>query len=246
MKTLVLNWKMNPSTYAEARGLFEETKRIVLKIRGVQVVVAPPIVFLQALSASYKGKRMVCAAQDIHAEKFGAYTGGVSGQQVRDAGAQCVIVGHSERRAAGDTNDDVAKKVQAALAHKLCPIVCVGESIRDADAEYVRTVREQVRFALHGVPPSKLNTITIAYEPVYAIGATRPPQSSEIHEMIIVIKKELVRLFGEAASKVTLIYGGAVRADAASAIVDIPGVEGFILGRASLNPEEIEGIMRAL
>lgn len=245
MKTLVLNWKMNPPTYAEARGLFEETKRIALPLRGVRLVVAPPAVFLYTLAHSYKGKKIFCAGQDMATECAGAHTGNISALQLKESGASAVIVGHSECRARGDTDQTVARKVQAALATKLQPIICVGETARDKDGDYIALVRAQVSTALKDVPATKLKDITIAYEPVYAIGAAHPPRDHEIHEMIIVIKKELVRLYGDAGAKVACIYGGAVFTHTARAILAIPDVAGLILGRASINPEEIAGILKS-
>lgn len=245
MKTLVLNWKMNPPTYAEARGLFEETKRIALSLRGVRLVVAPPAVFLYTLAHSYKGKKIICAGQDTAVESIGAYTGSISALQLKESGASAVIVGHSECRARGDTDQVVARKVQAALAAKLQPIICVGESARDKDGNYITVVRSQVSAALKDVPTTKLKDITIAYEPVYAIGAAQPPHDHDIHEMMIVIKKELVRLYGDTASKISCIYGGAVFAHTARAILAIPDVSGFIVGRASLNPEEVSDILKS-
>lgn len=246
MKTLVLNWKMNPATFAEARGLFEETKRIALPTRGVNVVVAPPAVFLYTLAHSYKGKKILVAGQDVSEHASGSYTGSVSAVQLRESGAKAVIIGHSEVRARGDSDALVAQKIQNALAAKLQPIICVGESHRDKDGEYIATVRAQVRTACKDIPLSRLKDITIAYEPVYAIGAPQPPTENEVHEMVIVIKKELIRLFGDAASKVTLIYGGAVFAHTAPALLLIPDLAGFIIGRASLDPEQIKEIITVL
>jgi triosephosphate isomerase len=151
----------------------------------------------------------------------------------------------AECRARGDTDQVVARKVQAALAAKLQPIICVGESARDKDGNYITVVRSQVSAALKDVPTTKLKDITIAYEPVYAIGAAQPPHDHDIHEMMIVIKKELVRLYGDAASKISCIYGGAVFAHTARAILAIPDVSGFIVGRASLNPEEVSDILKS-
>lgn len=245
MKTLVLNWKMNPPTYAEARGLFEETKRIALTMRGIRLVVAPPAVFLYALSHSYKGKKIIMAGQDTSVHALGSHTGSVSAVQLHEAGAHSVLIGHSELRARGDTNEMVGAKVATAISAKLQPIICVGESVRDKDGDYVRVVREQVRTAFANVPASKLKDITLAYEPVYAIGAKNPPRENEVHEMCIVIKKELIRLYGDLAHKVTLIYGGAVFAHTAKALLNVPDLSGFIVGRASLNPEEIQGIISA-
>lgn len=237
---------MNPATYAEARGLFEETKRVALPVRGVRVVVAPPSVFLYTLAHSYKGKKIITAGQDVSEYVSGSYTGSISALQLRESGAHAVIIGHSEVRMRGDTDAIIAKKTQMALSAKLQPIICVGESQRDKDGEYISIVRAQVRAVLKDVPATKLKDITIAYEPVYAIGASHPPSENEVHEMIIVIKKELLRLFGDAASKVTLIYGGAVFAHTASKLLTVPDLAGFIVGRASLNPEEMKSLLATL
>ena len=125
---VVANWKMNPASFREARKLFEAERKLAEKTRRVSVVVAPPAIFLRELSKMYRGSKVAFAVQNAHFEAGGAHTGEISLMQVKDAHARYVIVGHAERRAEGETDNDVRKKVASVLAQKLTPILCVGES----------------------------------------------------------------------------------------------------------------------
>ena len=164
MKSIVVaNWKMNPASMKEAKKLFEATKKAAESAKNVSIIVAPPALFLRELAAGYKGKKIAFAVQNVSAERDGAHTGENSLLQVADAKVSYVIVGHAERRAAGETNEDAGKKVAAALALKMTPILCVGETTRSANGEHFEYVREQLATALAQVPPAKLSKILIAY-----------------------------------------------------------------------------------
>src|SRR3989344_1848315 len=136
-RLVVANWKMNPPTFREAKLLFEATKK-------VRVVVAPPAIFLRELAGAYRGKKVAFAAQSAHFEAGGAHTGELSMKQARDAKASYVLVGHAERRASGETNDDTRKKITAAFAHSLTPIFCIGEHVRASDGSHFSYIREQL------------------------------------------------------------------------------------------------------
>ena len=125
--TLVANWKMNPETAREAKKLFEATRSASDGVKNVSVIVAPPSIFLRELSANYKGKKISFAVQNAHFEKGGAYTGEISMMQSKDARANYALVGHAERRAAGETNEETRMKVNAALSLRMIPILCIGE-----------------------------------------------------------------------------------------------------------------------
>ena len=163
---VVANWKMNPGTLKEAKVLFEATRKAVDTTKGVSVIVAPPAIFLRDLSRSYKGRRITFAAQNAHFEQGGSFTGETSLAQARDAKATAVIVGHAERRAGGETNDDTRKKVSAAIVAQLTPILCVGEQKRAQGGEHFTTIKEQLRAGLADVPAAKLSKMIIACEPV--------------------------------------------------------------------------------
>ena len=144
MRTLIVaNWKMNPATQKEATKLFEATKKAAAVAKGVSVVVAPPSIFLRDIPAISGGGKIGLAAQNVHFENAGSYTGEISIPQVHDAKATFALVGHAERRAMGETNEEVGKKVAALLAAKMTPILCIGEQIRTPVGEHFLFVKEQ-------------------------------------------------------------------------------------------------------
>ena len=237
---------MNPATYEEAKKLFNATKKIATKNKDVHVVVAPPVIFLGDLAKGYRGSHIVFAAQNIFWEKEGSYTGEVSAAQVRDTGAQYVIIGHAERRKLGVSNEQVGKKVAAALEQSLRPIIAVGELERDTQGDYIQAIREQIVTALRDVSENKLKYITIAYEPVWAIGATQAPARDGVHQMMLLVRKILREEYGERVMKqMRVLYGGSVNDTNAFDILGVPDLSGVLLGRASLDPEQLEVVVRA-
>src|SRR3990167_6037793 len=142
---VVGNWKMNPSTIREAKALFEATKKTAERCSKVNLIIAPPAIYLHALASNYRGTKISFSAQNAHFEASGARTGETSIAQARDAGANFVLVGHSERRAMGETNEETGRKVSAVLAQKMTPILCVGETKRESSGEYLDIVGEQDR-----------------------------------------------------------------------------------------------------
>src|ERR1043166_3153631 len=188
---LVANWKMNPATFREAKLLFEATKKAADNAQNVQVVVAPPTVFLRSLAAGYRGRISFCV-QNGFQEHNGAHTGETSFEQAADARATYALVGHAERRApppgGGETNDMTRTKVAGALKQELTPILCVGEETRSGTGEHFPFIREQLRVGLSDVPVSALKKVTVAYEPVWAIGGSMPMTPRDMHEMSIFIR----------------------------------------------------------
>lgn len=244
--TLVLNWKMNPASWREAKKLFDATRKAAEKAKGVSVIVAPPALYLRELAAGYKGKRIAFAAQNAHSESGGSHTGELSLLQVRDAKASYVIVGHAERRAMGETDQDVAAKVRAALVEKLTPIICVGEQARSGNGEYFTVVREQVRAALSGVQSARIDKVIIAYEPVWAIGAKKPMNAREMHEMAIYIRKTVVEMHGQGGMQVKILYGGAIDDTNAREMLQDGDVAGFILGRVSVDALKLNALIESI
>jgi triosephosphate isomerase len=247
MKSIVVaNWKMNPSTMKEAKKLFEATKKAADISKNVTIIVAPPALFLRELSSVYKGKKLSFAIQNAHFERDGAHTGENSLAQAADAKAQYVLVGHAERRAAGETNEDTGKKVVAALALKLTPILCVGETVRSHDGEHFDHVREQLAVALAQVPPAKLNKILIAYEPVWAIGASTPMTPRDMHEMTIFIRKAIVDQHGQSGMNIRILYGGSIDETNALNMVRDGDVHGLLVGRASTDVKKFASLVQSL
>jgi triosephosphate isomerase len=242
---LVANWKMNPQTLEEAKALAGAFERKAKKSARASIVICPPAPFISALVGN--GSRSVrVGAQDVDPRPDGSFTGSVSARQVRAAGAEYAIVGHSERRAAGDTDEIVVEKSLRALEAGLKVILCVGEDKRDHNAQYLLAVRAQLVAVLSKVDKSKLKWITVAYEPVWAIGKTFATALSprDIHEMSIFIKKTIAEAAGkDAGLRAQVLYGGSVSLDNARDMLANGGVDGLLIGRTSLDAEAFSGII---
>ncbi|HUO50331.1 MAG TPA: triose-phosphate isomerase [Candidatus Paceibacterota bacterium] len=247
MKSIVVaNWKMNPATMREAKQLFEATRKVADSIKSVSVIVAPPSIFLRELTSTYKGKKVSFAAQNAHFHTNGAYTGEISMLQVKDAKASAVLIGHAERRLVGETNEETRQKVNAALAAKLTPILCVGETKRTHAGEHFTFIKEQLRTALADVTPGHLTKILIAYEPVWAIGATQAMVPRDMHEMAIFIRKSIVEMHGDKGRTMKILYGGSVDSTNASDMVEHGDVQGLLVGRASTEAEKFAILLKSL
>ncbi|MBX4215561.1 triose-phosphate isomerase [Candidatus Parcubacteria bacterium] len=232
-KLIVGNWKMNPGTLAEAKKAFEKIRSGAVRLRGVETVICPPAVYLAAFSAP-KG---MLGAQDVFYEVEGAHTGELSAPQLKSAGVKYVIVGHSERRALGESDEVVNKKVRAALAASLIPILCVGERVRDPEHRYLHDVREQLRAGVRGVLRASLPKVVVAYEPVWAIGkGAKALDASEALHMNLYIKKALADIGGDMAGKTRILYGGSVDAANAVSFLTEGKMDGLLVGRESLTP----------
>lgn len=245
---LVANWKMNPRTLAEAKELFRELKKIA---KHGNFVVAPPAAYLGDLLRIKGTSKIGFAAQDCSGEALGAHTGDISASMLRSLGASYVIVGHSERRAKGETDVMVRAKVGQAIKAGLVAILCVGERERDTTGKYFTAVETQVRESLKGIPSSKLAQLVIAYEPVWAISTStenaRPATPEDAHEMIIFIRKILTDLYGrQKAQDVKILYGGSVDQKNIEALVVGAGAQGFLVGGASLRPRDFGVIVTSL
>jgi triosephosphate isomerase len=247
MRSLVVaNWKMHPQTFAQAKALFTATKKAVEAAPSVELIVAPPSLYLHELAASYRGKKIQFAAQNAHFDKSGAYTGEISLPQVHDAGARSVLIGHAERRAFGETNDDTRKKVTEALALKLTPILCVGEAQRNQQGEHFAFVKEQLRAGFSEVAPSALSRVVVAYEPVWAIGAVNAMEPRQMHEMAIFIRKSIVEAYGEKGHSVKILYGGAVDAENAGTMLTEGDVVGLLVGRVSTDALAFKNLLTTI
>lgn len=243
---LVANWKMNPQTWRDAKALFETTRKAGESARNVSIIVAPPSVFLRDLAFAYKGRKIVFAAQNARFEPDGAHTGDISMAQMKDSKASSVIIGHAERRALGETNEETRAKINEAFKQKLIPILCIGEHKRSGSGEHFLFVKEQLRSALQDVVPANITKVIIAYEPVWAIGATEAMSPRQMHEMAIFIRKTLVGSHGEKGLKMKIIYGGSIDETNAREMVAEGEVQGLLVGRASTEPEKITRLIKSL
>lgn len=247
MKAIVVaNWKMNPSTFREAKKLFDFERKAAESIRVASVVIAPPVIFLRELSKLYRGKKISFAVQHAHFEAGGAHTGEISLLQAKDARAKYVIIGHAERRARGETDDDAHKKVAEALSLKMTPILCIGESSRTDDGEQYALVREQLREGLSDVAASALPRVLLVYEPLWTIGKSAAMNPRDMHQMAIFIRKCVVESHGDAGRSLKILYGGSVDEKNAGAMLSEGDVVGFLVGRASINPSAFAALLRAL
>lgn len=243
---VVANWKMNPQTFSQAKKLFESTRKASESAKNVSVIIAPPSIFLRELATGYKGRKLAFAAQNAHFQKEGAYTGEISMVEVKDAKSSAVIIGHAERRAMGETNEETRAKMNAALAQKLVPVFCIGEHKRSGSGEHFLFVKEQLRTGLQDVAPANLGKIIIAYEPVWAIGATQAMSSRQMHEMAIFIRKTAVGSHGDKAMKIKILYGGSIDETNAREMVMDGDVQGLLVGRASTDAEKFGALIRSL
>jgi len=242
-KLIVGNWKMNPQTTDEAKHLATEIKRGLRTGTKSQVVICPPYVFLESLK-NFPVKFLFLGSQDAFYETSGPHTGEVSYAELTDFKVDFVIVGHSERRAKGETDEIINKKLKSVVNSKMNAILCVGEKIRDTHGEYLSFIKKQIAEDLRDVSKKALSNLVIAYEPVWAIGAKVAMYPQEIHEMSIYIKKILRDMFGVFAEDVRILYGGAVDVSTAYDIVREGNVSGLLIGRESLKPKDFVQIIK--
>ena len=249
MRTPIIagNWKMN-KTVEEARLLVFSMSRKLREIQGVEKVLCPPFPALLAVSALLQGTDIGLGAQNLHWEKKGAFTGEVAPNMVAEF-CQYVILGHSERRAYfGETDETVNRKLHAALAHHLTPIVCVGETLDENESGRTgEVVRRQISLGLAGTDPAKAAGIVVAYEPVWAIGTGRASSGENANAVLADhIRPALADLFGgEAAQVIRIQYGGSVTASNADEFFRQPEIDGALVGGASLKEDEFVAIVRA-
>ena len=244
VKLVAGNWKMNGlgASLAEAEALEKALKE---QAAACRVALCPPATLIDRMAQALKGGAVEIGGQDCHAETSGAYTGSVSAGMVRDAGAGLVILGHSERRAGfGETDTDVAAKVEAALAAGLEPIICIGETLQEREAgQAVEVVSRQVAGSLPASLAGK--AFAVAYEPVWAIGTGLTPTLEQIEEVHAAVRAAMVAKLGEGGRAAPILYGGSVKPSNAREILAVAEVGGALVGGASLKAEDFLGIIRA-
>jgi triosephosphate isomerase len=234
---IAANWKMYKTVH-EAVVFVKEFRSIVKDITAVEIVVAPPFTALHAVAEAARSSNVGVSGQNLHWEKEGAFTGEVSAGMLREAGAEYVIIGHSERRRLfGETDQSVNRKLVAALGVGLTPIVCIGETLEEREAEQTLPVLDrQIKEGLDGLNGDQVHSLVIAYEPVWAIGTGRnatPEQAGEAHAHI---RGRLRSWFGgSAADGCHVIYGGSVKPDNIHDLIVLPDVDGTLVGGASLD-----------
>jgi triosephosphate isomerase len=239
------NWKMN-MTATQARELASKLLTLVSGVKDRDIVLAPPYTALQTVGETIKGSNIALAAQNLHWEDKGAYTGEVSAEMLLDLGCKYVIIGHSERRQFfGETDETVNKKLRKALDRGLLPIVCVGESLQEREAGRANAVIErQITGVLKNITAEEMKRVVVAYEPVWAIGTGKtatPEQANEIHGLI----RQKVRAMynADTAGALRIQYGGSVTPENVSSLMAMPDIDGALVGGASLKPESFTAIV---
>ncbi|HVQ59434.1 MAG TPA: triose-phosphate isomerase [Solirubrobacterales bacterium] len=241
---IAANWKMN-KTVAEAAEFIDA---LLPRIAATQsdVVVCPPFTALTAVVERRYGTAVKVAAQNMHEEDSGAFTGEVSAAMLVELDVEAVVLGHSERRQFfNETDESLARKVPAALAADLEPILCVGESEQARDAGETEAVLErQLQADLANVEVTDIPRVVVAYEPIWAIGTGRTATPEQAQEVCAFIR-DVIRLRGAAADEVRILYGGSVKPANAAELLSLPDVDGALVGGASLDPEDFAAIVEA-
>ncbi len=247
-KIIAANWKMN-MTVGETESFLEDFRMEVEDVTSVEIVIAPPFTAIAKLSELLGGSQKIrLGAQNFYFEKSGAFTGEISATMLRELFVKYVIIGHSERRAIfGETDAFINKKVQAAIASELKPILCVGETLTEREAGKEKEVLEtQLRGGLAGVTAEQLLDIVIAYEPVWAIGTGKTATSAQAQDAHAHTRAVLAELTDQAtADKVRIQYGGSVKPSNAVELLSQPDIDGALVGGASLEPRGFAEIVKA-
>ena len=244
---IVANWKAYVEDIDKAKKLFAISKKLA-KETGSKVVLAPPSPFLGALTLRNKSN-VSFAAQDVSQTTGGAQTGEATAQSYAAIGAKYAIIGHSERRAAGDTDAIITEKLSHAVAHGLRPILCVGEHERDGEGRYLTFIREELTNALQSLTQKERTRIIIAYEPLWAIGknASLSIKPNDLIEMVLYIRKVLAELLHEKnAARTLILYGGSVEPDNIRNLAASSRIDGFLIGHASVDPHIFTLLLKQL
>jgi triosephosphate isomerase len=240
------NWKMHKTVH-EAVVYVKEFRSLVKDIEDVEIVVAPTFTAIHAAAEAARNSKVGISGQDLHWEKQGAFTGEISAAMVREAGAEYVIIGHSERRQYfAETDQTVNRKLLAALGAGLIPIVCIGETLDEREGNQTLDILDrQIKGAFDGVSGEQIAGLVIAYEPVWAIGTGRTATSAQAQDAHAHIRQRLRQWFGApAADECHIIYGGSVKPDNTRELVMQPDVDGALVGGASLDVSGFFEIVR--
>ncbi len=245
---LIGNLKQNPKTLKDALKLATEYKNLRKKYKDLILGMAVPLSFGSDILKKY-GKDLVIYSQNVSSWNEGAHTGENSASQILSIGIKNTITGHSERREMGETNSLIKMQVENALSKKMNVLLCVGEKERHEDTGHIHFVNEQIESALSYVSKSDAKKLILAYEPVWAIGknAVRSANENEIYEMAIAIRKKLVEMFGKSVgSSIPILYGGSANSKNCAEIMHVHHIDGFLLGRASLDSKEMSKMLEII
>lgn len=241
---LVANWKNYPSSLSLAQKLLKDLSKKKLLYKKVSFFIAPPLPYME--SAALKAKSFSqLASQNISVIEGETRTGEVTPEILKSFGVKLAILGHSERRALGETAAELAQKIKVALRAGIAPLVCIGEKARDTDGEHFELLRQELKLILGGLSKKEVGKLALVYEPVWAIGKSSKDaiEPRELSQTVMFMRKVLTDLFGrDAAEKVPILYGGSVEPNNAMELMKDGGVRGFLVGHASLKAKSMEAI----
>ena len=246
-KTIIAgNWKMN-KTLTETRAYAEAIKPMLGKHKWCEVVLCVPAVNIPGAVRLFKDTRVSIGGETCHYEPSGAFTGEITAEMLKDVGAKYVIIGHSERRAMGETDADVNAKVKAALEAGLIPIMCCGETLEQRELGVTESfITYQVEAAISGLTAAQVRRLVVAYEPIWAIGTGKTATAEQAGEVCSLIRAVIRRLHGaRVARAVTIQYGGSMNAKNAAELLSQPDVDGGLIGGAALKPDDFMAIINA-
>jgi triosephosphate isomerase len=241
------NWKMH-KTEQEAVGLASDLAKRLKDTSGVKVIICPPFTCLSPVAKAVKGSEISLGGQNMHWEEKGAFTGEVSPTMLLTAGCEYVIIGHSERRALfSETDDGVNLKTKSSLKFGLSPIICVGESLKQREAnETKQVVEHQVKGAFKDLNSEDAGRTIVAYEPVWAIGTGKTATPNQANQVHLFIRELLSAQFGKGcADQINILYGGSVKPENSEELLQMPEIDGALVGGASLDAQSFEMIVRS-
>ncbi len=247
-KIIIGNWKMWPETLEEAKKTFNSIRKVADLQKKVLTIICPPQIYVADFARlAGKSKYVYVGAQNVSVETKTSLTGEVNARMYGNLGLGYIIIGHSERRAMGETDEVVNKKIHAVLETQMKAVVCIGEKERDGEGVYYSVIKNQLKLALARVERRRLDSIIIAYEPVWEIGRTnfQAMTAHQIHEASIFIKKCLIEIYGsDVAGAVPVIYGGSVNLENARDILFRGEARGMLIGRTSREAKEFGEILK--
>ncbi len=244
-KLVIANWKMNPVLEKDAEKLFKSVVKGVHALKNTEVVVCPPFIYFDKLKKV--SKKINLGAQDAFFGDRGPFTGEVSGEMLENIGIKYVILGHSERRALGEENILINKKLKGVLSSGLIPILCVGDEERDVNHEYFNFIKTQIEEGLNGINKDLLSKVVIAYEPIWALSTTlgrKDATPADSYEMNIFIKKIISDKFGVKTEMPRILYGGSVNEKNILDFIINGGIDGVLVGGASLDSKKFLEIIK--
>ena len=242
---IIGNWKMNPGSRKEAKRLFAGIRKVSQR-RTQRIVACVPFVYLVDMTTSSRPKCLSIGAQNCFLENTGSHTGEISSVQLADMKVEYVILGHSERRDLGESDEMISKKIRASLDAGLKPIICIGERERDKDGEYLKFLENQLDNAFSEVSSEDLSKVIVAYEPVWAIGRSEDEAITghSLYEIVVFIRRFLAKGYGKNVGfSVPVLYGGSVTSKNTREFLEEGNADGLLIGRQSLDPESLMDII---